>query len=132
MLTKFDLVLIALMTGAAAVTYQIKHNAEEQVRAISHLKTQIRLERDTIALQKADWSVLTQPSRLEMLTETYKSQLDLQTIEPTQIATLNDLPTYPRPDDPPIPSGPPPSAKSPAVAKTPTSIDRILTGSVER
>lgn len=129
MLTKLDVVLIALMTGAAAVTYQIKHNAEQQVRAIDHLKAQIRLENDTIALLKADWSVLTRPSRLQTLMEAYQSQLDLQTIEPTQIATLNDLPKYPSPADPPLPSKPP---RPPAVAGAGPSIDRIATGSVSR
>jgi len=128
MLRTLDVVLIGTMVVAAALTYQVKQKAERQVDSIDRLNTQIRLQEETIDLLKADWSVLTQPSRLQKLIATYQDQLDLSTIEPTQIATLNDLPAFPKPDDPPVPSKP----GAVPVAKGGTTIDKILTGSVVR
>jgi hypothetical protein len=133
MLRTLDVVLIAVMVAAAAFTYRVKHQAEEQVHAISRLKAQIKLETDTIDLLKADWSVLTQPSRLQKLITAYQPELNLQTILPTQVATLNDLPSFPKPEDPPVPTLSPqaPSAP-PAVAKAAAPVDMTATGSVVR
>ncbi|TPW29283.1 cell division protein FtsL [Pararhizobium mangrovi] len=135
MLGKLDLVLIAAMVGAAAFTYRVKHHAEEQVAAINHLQREIRLEHDTIDLLNADWSVLTQPSRLQQLDEAFDAELNLKTIEPTQIATLNDLPDYPVPDNPPLPMAAPgrpdvADGGGDAVADLLKSVDPVKTGSV--
>jgi hypothetical protein len=41
---------------------------------------------------KADWSLLTQPARLQRLAETFATQLKLQPVDPHQIVELKDLP----------------------------------------
>ncbi|MGN6548352.1 MAG: cell division protein FtsL [Pararhizobium sp.] len=136
MLRTFDIVLIGLMVTATALTYQMKHRTQVKLEAIAHLQAQIHLQKETIDLLKADWSVLTQPARLERLTEVYKDQLHLEPIRPQQIATLNDLPDYPTPENPPVPPVPP--AAAPAVASTAParpaspSVDMTATGSVVR
>ncbi|HET7413838.1 MAG TPA: hypothetical protein VFJ18_14375 [Pararhizobium sp.] len=133
MLRTLDVVLIAVMIAAAAFTYRVKHQAEEQVRAIRHLKAQIQLEKNTIDLLKADWSVLTQPARLQKLIAVYQSELNLQTIQPTQVATLNDLPDYPKPAAPPVPTASPEAPPAPpAVARAKPLMDMTATGSVVR
>lgn len=90
-----DIVLIAVMVSAAALTYKTKREAEEQLAAVQKVQAQIRYEEDTIDLLKADWSLLTQPSRLQKLTEIYKSQLDLEPVNARQIVGLDDLPAKP-------------------------------------
>ncbi|MEW6630402.1 MAG: hypothetical protein AB1440_05995 [Pseudomonadota bacterium] len=90
-----DIVLIAVMVSAAALTYKTKREAEEQLAAVQKLHAQIRYEEDTIDLLKADWSLLTQPSRLQKLTETYKSQLGLEPVNAHQIGGLDDVPLKP-------------------------------------
>jgi hypothetical protein len=90
-----DIILIAVMVSAAAMTYKIKRDAEEQQTALHRIQAQIRTEEDTIDLLKADWSLLTQPARLEKLTELYKAQLDLEPVDPHQIVKLNELPEKP-------------------------------------
>ncbi len=92
MLRTFDIILIGLMIAAAAVTYKIKHDAEKQMAQVSKLERMIADERDTIDLLKADWSLLTQPNRLQKLVESFQGQLDLQQMEAQQIVTINDLP----------------------------------------
>ena len=90
-----DIVLIAVMVSAAALTYKTKRDAEEQAAAVQKIQAQIRYEEDTIDLLKADWSLLTQPSRLQKLTEIYKSQLALEPVNAHQIVGIDDLPAKP-------------------------------------
>jgi len=90
-----DIVLIAVMVSAAAFTYKTKHEAEEQLLAVRKIEQQIRFEEDSIDLLKADWSLLTQPSRLQRLAETYQTELHLEPVEAKQVVGLNDLPTRP-------------------------------------
>ncbi|CAN7606774.1 MULTISPECIES: cell division protein FtsL [Mesorhizobium] len=90
-----DIVLIAVMVSAAAFTYKAKREAEEQLASVQKIEAQIRYEEDTIDLLKADWSLLTQPSRLQKLAETYKSQLALEPVNARQIVGIDDLPAKP-------------------------------------
>ncbi|CAN7652928.1 hypothetical protein LJR234_005253 [Mesorhizobium amorphae] len=90
-----DIVLIAVMVSAAALTYKTKREAEEQLAAVQKIQAQIHYEEDTIDLLKADWSLLTQPSRLQKLAEIYKSQLGLEPVNARQIVGLDDLPAKP-------------------------------------
>ncbi|UCI09867.1 hypothetical protein [Mesorhizobium sp. B1-1-8] len=90
-----DIVLIAVMVSAAALTYKTKREAEEQLAAVQKIQAQIRYEEDTIDLLKADWSLLTQPSRLQKLADIYKSQLGLEPVNARQIVGLDDVPLKP-------------------------------------
>ncbi|RUX26584.1 hypothetical protein EOA13_23045 [Mesorhizobium sp. M7A.F.Ca.US.011.01.1.1] len=87
-----DIVLIAVMVAVAALTYKAKREAEEQLASVQKIHAQIRYEEDTIDLLKADWSLLTQPSRLQKLAELYKSQLELEPVSARQIGGIGDLP----------------------------------------
>lgn len=87
-----DAVMICAMVAAAAVTYQIKHHAEEKLAEVRRLDSEIRLEKDTIDLLKADWALLTQPNRLERLLSVYKDELKLEPTAPTQLAQPMELP----------------------------------------
>ena len=90
-----DIILIAVMVSAAAMTYKIKRDAEVQQTAVYKIQAQIRTEEDTIDLLRADWSLLTQPSRLQRLADLYKDQLGLQTADARQMVRLDELPEKP-------------------------------------
>lgn len=90
-----DIVLIAVMVAAAAFTYKTKHDAEDRLSEIRRLQRSITTEVDTITILKADWSLLTQPTRLQRLTEVYQSELNLQPVTAHQIVGLDDLPSKP-------------------------------------
>ena len=92
MLRTLDLILICAMIAAATVTYQIKHKAEEKLGEVRRLQAAIRLQEETIDLLKADWSLLSQPSRIQRLTEEFADQLHLEPIRPQQMASPNELP----------------------------------------
>jgi hypothetical protein len=92
MLRTFDIILIALMIAAAGITYKIKHDAEKQMTEVHKIERMIADEKDTIDLLKADWSLLTQPSRLQKLVASFQGQLNLQPVEAQQIANINEVP----------------------------------------
>ncbi len=94
MLRTLDVVLIAAMVGAATVTYQIKHRAEDKLDEVHRLQAAIKLQKDTIDLLEADWSLLNQPARLERLTKEYAEQLGLEAITPLQMARPDEIPGY--------------------------------------
>jgi hypothetical protein len=116
-----DMVMIGLMVAAAAFTYKTKHDAENQFDLLRKVEAQIRYEEDTISILKADWSLLTQPARLQRLTETYAGQLNLVPVEPQQIVTLDTIPQRP-------PELPDPNVDS--IAEMLQRIDKTVTGGV--
>ena len=87
-----DIVLIAMMVGAAGFTYTTKHAAEAELNKLRSLEAAIRFEEETIDVLKADWSLLTQPMRLQKLVETYQNELQLVPVESHQFATIDELP----------------------------------------
>lgn len=87
-----DTVLIVVMVAAAAFTYKTKHDAEGRLREVRKLETAIRYQEDTFDVLKADWSLLTQPARLQRLTEFYQGELHLQPGDPHQIVSAGDIP----------------------------------------
>lgn len=131
MLRTFDLILIGAMAAAATVTYQIKHNTDEKVQDLRRIEAEIKLEKDTIELLQADWALLTQPNRLEKLTNVYHSELQLQQTDPSQLARANELPMLK--SQVPVPQiSQIPTPKMAEGRPTPRPTDQITTGSVAR
>ncbi|MEO1066600.1 MAG: hypothetical protein AAFW47_04400 [Pseudomonadota bacterium] len=91
----FNLVLVALMVAGATYTFETKRRAEEAAADVRRLQQEIRVERETIEVLKTDWSVLTQPSRLQNLTERYSETLELKPLSVEQIVTIDELPNRP-------------------------------------
>lgn len=90
-----NFVLIGIMVVAAVVVYDMKHRVESAAVAVAALETAIDQEREAIALLKAEWSHLTQPSRLQELIERYDAYFELAAVEGDQIATVSDIPMRP-------------------------------------
>lgn len=87
-----DIVLVAIMVSAAAFTYKIKYDTDKMRTQISRLERQISLEKDSMNLLRADWSLLTQPARLQRLVEIYGDELKLEPVTAEQIADFSELP----------------------------------------
>jgi hypothetical protein len=127
-LRTFDLIMIAAMLVAAAVTYTIKYDAEKQVAVIAKLTRQINSERDTITLLRADWALMTQQGRLQSLTGVYDKELNLQPIVAEQlILSAADIPERPLDDIQKIISG-----TDELVASGVLEQDKITTGSIKK
>jgi hypothetical protein len=91
----FNLVLLAAMIVAAAVTYDMKHKAEQAASEVAALQSDVAREKERITLLKAEWSMLTQPARLQATVERYADHFQLQPFSPEQIASIDEIPLRP-------------------------------------
>lgn len=88
----FNLFVVLAMIIAAVVTYNLKHEAEAAANRVSRLHATIAKEREAIALLKAEWSVLSQPGRLQQLVGRYSDYFRLEPFSAAQVATLDEIP----------------------------------------
>ncbi len=91
----FNAVLLTVMIIGAGITYDMKHRAEEAANNVARLQTAIARERDAISVLKAEWSMLTQPSRLQSVVTRYSDHFDLQPFAASQIASMAEIPEKP-------------------------------------
>ncbi|MCB8837866.1 hypothetical protein [Aurantimonas sp. VKM B-3413] len=95
MVRTLDIVLIAVMISAAAWTYKIKHDAQAIETEVNRLEKKIALQKETIQLLQADWTLLDQPGRLEDLVSAFADDLQLKPLQPNQIVEPDELPARP-------------------------------------
>jgi hypothetical protein len=93
MLRVLNMVVIAALVVAASWVYKIKFEATLQAERVAKLRTEIRRERDAIALLRAEWAQLDRPDRLQALAQRH---LKLKPAEVAQFDPLDKLPERPR------------------------------------
>ena len=97
MIRFLNIAACAALIGPAVYAYSIKYQTLYRSDQIAKLTRQIQQERDAIGMQKAEWSHLVRPDRLEPLADKY---LDLEVTRPSQMTTVAALPDRaPRGDD---------------------------------
>ncbi len=90
-----NLLFVVVMIAGAALTYDMKHKAELAADHVARLQDQIAKEKDRITVLKAEWSMLTQPARLQELVGKYSDYFKLQPFSPEQVATIDQIPLRP-------------------------------------
>lgn len=95
MFRKFDILLIVAMICAAAYTYSAKHATKRLQKELVTIERQIEEEKDSIALLRAEWGLLTQPAKLQVLVDQFGDELELMTLDPAQIIAIEDIPMRP-------------------------------------
>jgi cell division protein FtsL len=90
MLRFVNLCLLLGLLGLAYVIYEVKYEARALDREIATLRKQIDVERDALAVLRAEWSLLNRPERIERLAERH---LKLKAASPQQIVTFDALGT---------------------------------------
>lgn len=83
--------LIALLAAAGAV-YHVKYSAAFEAQEIARLRTEIRTERDRIAVLHAEWARRTAPDRIQALAERH---LDMEPLTVDNMDRLASLPAKP-------------------------------------
>src|SRR6202140_2595445 len=95
------LLVIGVLVFAAAYVYRIKMESTSRTERVLRLHTEIREQRDAIAVLRAEWAKLDAPLRLQGLAERH---LALKPLAATQYDQLKNLPERPpslvRPGDP--------------------------------
>ena len=84
--------VIAALVIAAAFVYEIKFETTLQAERLAKLRSEIRRERDAIAVLRAEWAKLDSPARIQRLA---RRHLPMQPIVATQIDNLDQLPERP-------------------------------------
>ncbi|WP_428031300.1 cell division protein FtsL [Ancylobacter sp.] len=80
--------VIALL-AAAGIVYHVKYSSAFEAQEIAKLRTEIRGERDRIALLHAEWARRTAPDRIQALAEKH---LDMQPLDVDHMDRLAMLP----------------------------------------
>jgi cell division protein FtsL len=88
MLRFVNISLILGLVVLATVIYQIKYEARSLDEKIVKLQWQIEAERDSLAVARAEWSLLNRPERIERLAQKY---LELQPAHPQQIVVVGEV-----------------------------------------
>ncbi|MHC5307015.1 cell division protein FtsL [Bartonella sp. LJL80] len=88
----FDMILVAIMICAAGVTYKVKYDAQKRIGEVRRIERQIVAEKNTINLLHAEWAMMIEPGRMQILASRYQEQLGLQVTEARQIVQLQDVP----------------------------------------
>ena len=86
------LLVVGMLVFAAAYVYRIKMESTSRVERVQRLNTEIREQRDAIAVLRAEWARLDAPLRLQGLAERH---LALKPIVATQYDRLKNLPERP-------------------------------------
>jgi cell division protein FtsL len=84
-------VLLMAMIVGVVVTYNMKHQAELAAAAVARLQAEVTAEKQAIALLKAEWSMLTQPGRLQTVIERHNDYFKLAPFSPDQLATVEEI-----------------------------------------
>jgi len=92
--------LVLLMIAGAGVTYEMKDRASVAAKRVARLHTNIGKEKEAIALLKAEWSVLSQPARLQAVISRCQDHFRLAPFSASQVATLDEIPL--KPAGPPV------------------------------
>jgi hypothetical protein len=95
MLRSIDVVMIGLLLGGAAFTFKVKHYSEVAIEKVTKLQNEIKTEQESLDILKADWSLLTDPKRLQVLVERYQGQLGIEQLDPQAIGTITEIPVKP-------------------------------------
>ena len=122
-----NLVLVGLVLAAASATYMVKFQADDARDRLAQLRRDIAAEREAIDILRADWSLLTNPARLQALAERHGEELRLTPVSAKQIVTLEALPARLEQVRPVAPLQPVRRAET--VPDT-DAISRLITGSI--
>src|SRR6478752_8964414 len=85
MLRFVNICLVLALVALAYVIYEGKYEARALDEDIGGLRKDIETERDSVAVLRAEWSLLNRPERIERLAEKY---LDLAPPKPQQMLAL--------------------------------------------
>nr|WP_282103842.1 hypothetical protein [Methylobacterium sp. 37f] len=87
-----NLIAVLGLIGSAIYAYSIKYDTLYQAGQVSKAQTQLKKERQAIAVLRAEWQLLTRPDRLQAAVDRY---LALEPIGTAHLGRLADLPARP-------------------------------------
>lgn len=87
-----NLVSVFALLAAAGAVYHLKYSSTFEAQEIARLRSDIRAERDRMAILNAEWARRTSPDRIQALAENH---LDMQPLDVDRMDNLANLPAKP-------------------------------------
>jgi cell division protein FtsL len=82
-----------VLIGSAVAVYKVKYDTTYEVQRIAKLRSEIRSEREKLALLRAEWMRLSAPQRIQELATRH---LGMKPLEVARISDFSSLPEKPR------------------------------------
>ena len=92
-----NIMVIGALVLAASYVYKIKFDSTLQAERVAKVRSQLRQEREAIAILRAELAKLETPGRLQQLADRH---LHLRRIKPHQLDDFDRLPPRPVPSAP--------------------------------
>lgn len=97
MIKILHVVAIASLIGSAGYAYSIKYDTIYHAEELARLNAAVDLERDAVAVLRAEWALLNRPDRVQALADAHLP--DIVPMEASRLAQFGDLPERPEKDD---------------------------------
>lgn len=115
MLRVLTITVFVATLAVVGVLYKLKYDTRALQLQTVHLRKQIDMERSQVAVLKAEWSVLTQPERIDR----FADDLGLKPLSPRQIISFHNLDAIPLTAPKSMASGEPVPFKTPQDERSP-------------
>lgn len=118
-----DFIFVGLVLLVATATYILKYGSEIDHNNVTRLEHEIQVKKDAIDILKANWALLTSPARIQELSERHEQELQLNTLKPDQMISIEDIPLR--------------TNEAPEVRKAETTgkddgVSKVITGSIKK
>jgi cell division protein FtsL len=92
MLRLLHVLSLLVLIASAFVVYKVKYDSTYEVQRIAKLREEIRVERERVALLRAEWTRLTAPQRIQDLAARHLGMKPLQVAQYSDFASLPEKP----------------------------------------
>jgi cell division protein FtsL len=92
MLRLLHVLSLLVLIASAFVVYKVKYDSTYEVQRIAKLREEIRVERERVALLRAEWTRLTAPQRIQDLAARH---LGMKPLQVAQYSDFTNLPEKP-------------------------------------
>jgi hypothetical protein len=118
-----DFIFVGLVLLVATATYVLKYGSEIDHNNVARLEREIEAKKGAIDILKANWSLLTSPARIQELSERHEKELQLNTLKPNQIISIEDIPLRPNAA---------PEVRNAEAIRENDGLSKVITGSIKK
>jgi len=118
-----DFIFVGLVLLVATATYVLKYGSEIDHNNVARLEREIQAKKGAIDILKANWSLLTNPARIQELSERHEKELQLNTLKPNQMISIEDIPKRPNVV---------PEIRNADAAEVNDGLSNVITGSIKK
>ena len=91
---------ILVLVASAVVVYKVKYESTYEVQRIAKLRSEIRGERERLALLRTEWTRLAAPQRIQDLASRHLGMKPLEVARMGDLSSLPEKPLGPEDGDP--------------------------------